>query len=229
LATFYPDLWSRLQKLVLFNSRAPRPGEHEGLDYFFRSRSDVEKLGSNDQYVVIEVRGDVQAFGVEALRGMLEHGDAFFEGNPFIGRSLQAHSPSAMDPLTIFLSPLSRDEVVYLKAPERHVSLPEFVTDLMRRKLLRRTRRHKGELSLADLENIETRAGSAYAELAEAWRFQHVIPNHDGEDSDNWDAFYYPIGEARASMETVAALLEGVVRPSVEVWEQDLVPPLSAK
>ena len=25
LATFYPQIWNRLRKLVLFNSRAPRP------------------------------------------------------------------------------------------------------------------------------------------------------------------------------------------------------------
>jgi guanylate kinase len=98
----------------------------------------------------------------------------------------------------------------------------------MRRKLLRRARRHKGELSLADLENIETRARSAYRELTEAWHFQHVIPNHDGEDSDHWDAFYYPIGDARKALEDVVALLEGVVPPDVETWDAELVPPLAA-
>ena len=45
--------------------------------------------------------------------------------------------------------------------------------------------------SLKDLENIERRAAGAYTELKEAWRFEYVIPNHDGEDSENWDAFYY--------------------------------------
>jgi hypothetical protein len=65
--------------------------------------------------------------------------------------------------------------------------LPELVTDVMRRKLLRRTRRQKGELSLSDVENVETRARSAYLELQEAWHFQHVIPNHDGEDSEHRD------------------------------------------
>ncbi len=95
----------------------------------------------------------------------------------------------------------------------------------MRRKLLRRTRRQKGELSLTDLENIETRARSAYRELAEAWHFQYVIPNHDGEDSDNWDAFYYPIGDARKALDAVAALLEGVESPPpVERWGEDLLP-----
>jgi guanylate kinase len=35
--------------------------------------------------------------------------------------------------------------------------LSDFLTDVMRRKLLRRTQRQKGILSLKDLENIELR------------------------------------------------------------------------
>jgi guanylate kinase len=95
---------------------------------------------------------------------------------------------------------------------------------MMRRKLLRRTARHKGILSRQDLENIEVRAASAYGELRQAWRFNYVIPNHDGEDSDNWDAFYYPVGDARQTLLAFAELLEGKVPAQVETWEQDLVP-----
>jgi len=101
------------------------------------------------------------------------------------------------------------------------------VTDIQRRKLLRRTRRHKQELSLKDLEEIERRAGSAYREIREAWRFQYVIANHDGEDSDNWEAFYYPIGDARKTLESFAALLKGEVPAGVEKWEDGLVPALA--
>jgi guanylate kinase len=93
----------------------------------------------------------------------------------------------------------------------------------MRRKLLRRTRRQKGELSAPDLADIESRASAAYRELQTAWQFQHVIPNQDGEDSDNWEAFYYPIGDARKALLAFAALLEGTVPPEVEKWEQDLL------
>jgi guanylate kinase len=88
-----------------------------------------------------------------------------------------------------FSFPLSEEEIVFLKAPERNVSLEDLLTEVMREKLLRRTCRHRGELSLADLKNIETRASSAYRELQTAWQFEYVIPNHDGEDSDNWEAF----------------------------------------
>src|SRR6516225_6570148 len=72
--------------------------------------------------------------------------------------------------------------------------------------------------------SIERRASSAYRELQEAWHFQHVIANHDGEDSDNWEAFYHPIGDARKSLEAFASLLQGVMPAGVERWEEDLVP-----
>jgi hypothetical protein len=64
----------------------------------------------------------------------VERSDAFFKGNPFVGRLLQTHPLlTAVHRLSIFLSPLSKDEIVSLKAPERHVSLQAFVTDVMRR------------------------------------------------------------------------------------------------
>ena len=225
LGRFYPELRSRLRELVLFNSRVPRPGEVDGVDYHFRQRSQIEALRVESRFVLMDVRGDLQAVDVEGLLSLLEQGDAWFEGNPFVGTALGTHPRLAgVERLSVFLSPLSRGEILFLRAPERNVALPDFVTDVMRRKLLRRARRQKGELSAADLENIERRASSAYRELQEAWHFQHVIANHDGEDSDNWEAFYHPIGDARKSLEAFASLLQGVMPAGVERWEEDLVP-----
>ena len=225
LARFYPELRRGLRKLVLYNSRAPRLGEVDGVDYHFRLRSQVEALRAEPRYAVLDVRGDLQALDLEELRSLLDSSNAFFEGNPFVGRALQTLPRLAgIERLSVFLSPLSREEILDLRAPERNVSLPTLVTDVMRRKLLRRTRRQKLELSLKDLENIETRASSAYVELQEAWHFDYVIPNHDGEDSDNWEAFYYPLGDARRALNAFAALLEGSVPPDVEKWEEDLIP-----
>jgi guanylate kinase len=224
MGKFYPQLSSRLRKLVLFNSRAPRPGEVDGVDYHFRTQSQVESLKSDKRYAVLEVRGDLQALDVDELKASLQRNDVFFEGNPFVGRLLLTHPLLAdVRRVSIFLSPLSKDEIAYLKAPERNLSLREFVTDVMRRKLLRRARHQKGEPSLQDLEDIETRASSAYAEMKEAWQFEYVIPNHDGEDSDNWEAFYYPIGDARKALDAVAALIEGVVPSGAEKWGEELL------
>jgi guanylate kinase len=224
LGRFYPELHGRLRGFALYTSRHPRPGERDGVDYHFRAREQVEELRGDDRFIVLDVRGDLQALNVDHLMTLLEDGDAFFEGNPFVGRALQTHPRlEKVSRLSVFMSPLSRAEILYLRE-RSNISLPDFVTDVMRRKLLVRTRRHKKELSLKDLENIERRASSAYRELQDAHYFDYVIPNHDGEDSDNWDAFYYPLGDARKSLSTFAALLEGEQTDGVESWEPDLVP-----
>jgi guanylate kinase len=222
---FHPELSSRLQRLVLYNCRAPRPGERDGIDYHFRTRTQVESFRTDNRYAVLNVRGDLQALDLKEVQALLSSGNVFFEGNPFVGMTLLTHPRLADIPkLSIYLSPLSKEELLYLGAPERNLDLKELVTDVMRRKLLRRTRRQKGELSDKDLENIERRAGSAYAELQEAWQFDHVIPNHDGEDSDNWDAFYYPLGDARNSLNAFVALLRGRLPAGVEKWDERLLP-----
>jgi guanylate kinase len=226
LKRLYPDLERTLQKLVLFNSRSPRPGEQDGVDYHFRPPEEIEALREQDGYIVLDVRGDLQGLDIANLRQILGgERDAFFEGNPFVPLEL-LESPLLGDvpKLSVFLSPLSRSEIEYLKDPLRQVSLPAFVTDVQRRKLLRRTKKQKGILSLKDLENVERRAGSAYREMQLAWHFDCVIPIHDGEDSENWDAFYYPIGDARRALLAFATILGGGKTAYAEQWDRDLLP-----
>lgn len=224
LGRFFPEIYGRLQPIVLYNARPPRPGEEDGVDYHFRTRSQLETLKGDGRYVVMEVRGDLQALDLEELKELLAKGDPFFEGNPSMARVLQTHSSLATLPrLSLFIAPLSREEILYLR-DQAKISLPELVTEVMRCKLLRRTRRQKGEISGRDLEEVERRAGSAYAELKLACHFDYVIPNHDGEDSENWEAFYYPLGDARRTLLTVAALLRGELPAGVERWEEDLLP-----
>jgi guanylate kinase len=225
LKKFYPHLAARLTKLVLYDSRAPRPGEADGVDFYFRTREDIEGLRGKDGFIVFEVRGDLQALDTRELERKLAVSDVYFDGNPYIGFGLldfiAKHGTAC---LSVFLSPLSKEEMIEFRAPGRSISLSDLLTDMMRRKLLRRTTRQKGILSRKDLENIEVRAASAYGELKQAWRFDYVIPNHDGEDNDNWDAFYYPAGDARKALLAFAGLIEGRAPACVEKWERDLVP-----
>jgi guanylate kinase len=210
---------------VLYDSRPPRPGEVDGVDFHFRTREHIEGLRGKESFTVFEVRADLQALDTRELQQKLAASDVYFDGNPYIASGLLDFIERHGTPyLSVFLSPVSRDEVLEFRAPERSISLSDLVTDMIRRKLLRRTTRQKGILSRKDLENIEVRAASAYGELKQAWRFTHVIPNHDGEDSDNWDAFYYPLGDARKALLAFAELIEGKESAHVEKWEQDLVP-----
>ena len=225
LRKFYPDLAESLQQVVLYNSRDPRPGEREGLDYYFRSRAEIQELAKKPGFTSANVRGDLQAIEIAGIEAILEQNkDAFFEGNPFIPAKLsELKELKDIATLKIFLAPLGREEIVYFKDPQQRTNLEKLLQDIMRRKLLRRTKRQKINLSLKDLENIEQRVASAIVELREAWKFDYVIPNHDGEDSEHWDAFYYPIGDARKALLAFAALLQGEIPPGVEKWEKDLV------
>ena len=218
---FYPDLLSGHESIVLYNSRSPRPAETDGIDYHFRSREEVVKLAERADFIVMDVRGDLQAVDIEAIKRALESSDLFFEGNPFIGEKLLALGREiSSNSIGVFLSPLSSDEIRYLRG--QGADIQKMLTDVMRRKLLRRTQSQKGLLSLRDLEEIERRAGSAYNELKLAPQFDFVIPNHDGEDSENWSAFYYPIADARKTTEAFAPLLMGKSREYVEKWNDDL-------
>ncbi len=222
LARFYPELSNRLDFLVLYNDRDPRPGERDGVDYHFRTREQIEKLGDDKRYALFDVRGDLQALDIEELKGQLQQSDAMFEGNAYVGSALLTNPALQEVPkLSVYLAPLSRAEILYLK--EQDARLEPLVADVMRRKLLRRTRKQKSELSLKDLETVERRCTKAYTELKEAWRFAHVVPNHDGEDSENWDAFCYLLGDARHALETFAALLRGD-SAETERWEENLLP-----
>jgi guanylate kinase len=224
LARVRPDLADALQGIVLHNSRGPRPGERDGVDYHFRPRKAIEALREDPRFVVMDVRGDLQALDLRGLEALLRRGDALFEGNPFVGAALLGHPGLAGVPrASAFLAPLSREEILDLRG-RAGVDLKALVTDVMRRKLLRRTRRQKGELALPDLENIEKRAGSAYGEMGMAWRFDRVIPCHDGEDSENWDAFYWPLGDARRALAAFVDLLEGRRPRGAERWAKDLLP-----
>jgi guanylate kinase len=224
LARFYPELHKVMEPLVLYNSRTARPGETDGVDYYFLPRPEIEKLKKHERFVVMDVRGDLQALDLQELKENLENNDVLFEGNPFVGRVLQTHQAlEGINRLSVFMSPVSKDEIRYLKSVDPAVSLSDLITDVMRRKLLRRTRKQKGELSLKDLENIEKRASSAFRELQDAHHFQYVIPNHDGEDSENWDAFYHPLGDARKSLLAFAALLKGQTTQITEEWDESLL------
>ncbi len=226
LQRHHPELADRLKPIALYNDRAPRPGEADGVDYHFRPRAEIAALGRKEGHVAVDVRGDLQALEIASIQRVIDEGfDAFFEGNPFVPAKLrEAGVLERFETLSVFLAPLSRDEIMFLAAPERRVNLAAFVTDVQRRKLLHRTRRQKGNLSLKDLEDIEKRAASAIVEMREAWKFDHVIALHDGEGNDNWDAFYYPIGSARAALTAFVALLQGETPAGIERWEAGLVP-----
>ncbi len=223
LDKFYPELLEKMRKIVMYNSRSPRPHEQEGRDYYFRNRDYVESLRADKNYIVQEIRNDLQAVNLNQLHELLDKGDVYFEGNPAWLSAFKDHAAAVnVKCLSIFLSPLDAAEITYLLSERDRSDLHNFVAELMRTKLLRRTHKQKGTPSLKILENIETRAGSAWDEIKEAVRYEWVIPDHDGEDSDNWNRFYYPIGDARKTMLAFVELLQNGFTELAEQWDGNL-------
>src|SRR4029077_313343 len=102
---FYPEQAAVLHKLVLYNCRAPRPGEIDGKDYRFRPREEIERLRGKENFIVLDVRGDLQAVDLSEVDRGLAQGEIFFEGNPFVGRKLLEALASKVSLLSVFLAP----------------------------------------------------------------------------------------------------------------------------
>lgn len=221
LTIFYPDLVRNIQKLILYNSRKPRAGEIEGIDYYFRSEDQIKAMAKSRRFILLEVRGDLQGVDLDELSEFLNQGkDILFEGNPYIPQAIWSlPSMAQVEIIKVFLSPLSKKEIIWFKS--HSIDMYQMLTDIMRRKLLRRTQKQKGILALPDLQNIEKRAKSAPLEMCLAWQFDWIIPNHDGEDSENWNAFYYPVGDAFNALHNFASILRGDTA-AAEHWESDL-------
>ena len=95
---------------------------------------------------------------------------------------------------------------------------------IQREKLLRRTRVHRGqEPGSADLEMIRRRSGRAFQEIQTAPEFDWVIPNHDGEDHENWCLLPEPIGDAGRTLKVFASLLRGESSPLAEKWKASIL------
>jgi guanylate kinase len=226
LARRHPSCLDAAVPLVLYNDRAPRPGEVDGEDYHFRRREQIEALRDREGFEVFEVRGDLQALDCNELHGRLERSDVIFEGNPQVGGMLMDLDLPPGARVGIFLSPLGREELAEICDPDAACQPEKVVTDVMRRKLLRRTQKQKGILSAEDLAEVERRAGAAYGELQTAWRYDHVVVNHDGEDSENWTAFACLLGPARRATDQVAAILRTGRCEGAQTWPRDLPGPV---
>ena len=239
----YPELIAKMKNVVLYNDRDPRPSEIDGKDYIFVKTGEIGAF-PEDQYIKMEIRrGNFQALRIEDIKEVVESKkigflEAYYR---FVSAIRSHHSLSSVQPkiTTVFLSPLSYEELTFFKkayealikeidrnekTEKVSAELSKFTTDVMRRKLLRRVQRQKGIPSIKDLEDVEKRAGTAYEEMRSASQYDYILPNHDGEDSDNWEQFYYPIGDTRKALLSFVQILEEEKPTYCERWSDNLLP-----
>jgi guanylate kinase len=224
LRKYFPSHYSKLNSLVLYNSRQPRPGEEQGSDYHFISAERIDEMRTDPSVLVFEVRGDLQALRVDDLLEQLKTGDVLYEGNTFIGEQLMNQQQlGPVHKVSIFISPVSKGEIQAFYERQSSKSFGDFVQEMMMKKLIRRSKNMGVELTPSVSENLERRAAEAVHELKKTHLFTHVIPNHDGEDSEHWDTFPVPAGDALKTLNALVHILDGKPHPSIESWKADLI------
>ena len=219
LRHLHPDWFRTIHPLVLYTSRRPRTGERDGIDYHFRQRWELEMMQADEDCVCMDVREDYQVLDMRQLRQALETAPVLFEGNPYIAQVLQTDERlKGIQRRSIFLSPVSWEELMDIDAMPDAPPVKDVVAEIMRRKLIGRTEIQKGGLEEADLESIYLRSRSAWKELCMAHLFDHVVVNHDGEDSENWSNAPALTGEARLATRAVYDGFRGEANSRLEKW-----------
>lgn len=223
-AHFFPDLYRDLKPLILLNSRKPRPGEKNGVDFLFRDYHQINQLHTDKNYTVINVHNDLQAIDKKELRQLLKNNNVLYEGNTLVGRSLQTE-PDLKDinKKCIFLSPFAARDILNLKQKSSS-TFRNRIENIMQKKIMRRANHLEIKKDKYFIKDTLRRAADAYLELKEAWRFDHIIPNHDGEDSDHWYASVYPKGAAGEALDAFVAILLNKSHSIIEKWDENLVP-----
>lgn len=220
LKILYPDITRQFLPVILYNSREPRPGEKEGITYYFRPEKCIRTLENDPGFLVLPVRCDLQALDLKKLIETLKRSNMIYEGNPFLGNSLIENKN--IKKLSIFISPLSKHEITSINNSKGPQTLEKLLYKKMKDKLVKRALDQKRQLTDHALEYIDIRAKSAYAELKTAFLYDHVIPNHDGEDSDHWKDPKDPKGDAKKTLSALAAIITGEKQGLSEQWDEHL-------
>jgi len=148
------DAWRaadpRVQRVVAYTTRKPRPGEQDGIDYHFVSETAFRKLADMGAFLEFkEVHGEMYATPLSDMEAMLKAGKVAILKIDVQG-ALEAMSLRP-DALAIFLLPPSEAEL---------------------------ERRIKGR-GTEEAHVIERRLARAKAELALADRYHHRVVNDD--------------------------------------------------
>ncbi len=208
LRASYPEIG--MQSPVLYISRAPRPGERDGVDFHFRSEQEIRTL-PQERFLVGKGRVVWQAVDMEEVRGMLATASLVaVEIFPTLGRLLLSHPvvrehAGEFEPRTVFLSPLDQEELEGLA--RRFGNRQEAVAAVMLPKLVGRSLQQGKLLTLAEWDDLRARAMKAFEEMELGRDYTDVIVNHDGEDAVHW-RFTPPLGDAGRALRRFVEIIK---------------------
>ena len=208
LKALYPSL--NIKAPVFYTSRAPRPGEKDGKDFYFRDEQEIRAL-DRKRFVVAPVRHLWQALEIEELENTLQSHTAVLDIYPtfadeLLKRDLEARIPN-LSVQRIFISPISEEELTDIQQHMNFVTPQAAMASIMMHKQIRRAIFQGKVLTKAELEDIQIRASKAYDELGMGESYDTILVNHDTEDSDHWH-FTPPLGDAGKTVRQLAELIK---------------------
>ena len=230
---FYPNI--KFHKSSVIKSLESRPGGKLRPDdnpEDFRAAGEIKNWAGNPKYIVGSCRGLPQAVNLDCIQKASENTrllylEAYYSLGQQVRDSNYLKGLPGLEITTIFLSPLSKDEIEALQTAG--IDISPFLTNLMMNKLLTRARVMGKKLSDDFINDCFSRAWNTYNELNKAYFFTGVLVNHDGEGSANWhydpiqkDFSGRPEGDAARTLESFAAILAEEEPKFDEKWPPDL-------
>jgi guanylate kinase len=209
LVNALPQFGVNCPKVIRYTSRAPRPEEAEGEDYYFRSREFIEALPPPD-FLTGPVRNMLQAFDLKQLETDLHtHDLVLIEIYPTLWPKLISRLEERMpeNPVTasVFMTAVNPAVIAEFKEDEEKAG---YISSEVYKMLLLRNK--------DELEDIKIRAQAAAREVLEALspegikiysKIIHSAPEGpDGED--DWTREEKPAGQAMKSLEEFVDLFK---------------------
>ena len=191
-----------IPKVLRYTSRPARPGEFHGQDYYFMSRSFIEKLPKED-FLVGPVRNMLQAFDLSQLENDLQRYDLLLIEIypalwPLLLERLSERLEEKLITASVFLTAVDPEKIRSIKDD---IDKAGYITGEVKKMLINRGK--------DDPEDIEIRASYAAREITQAigqegkWLYSRIIHSSpEGPDGkDDWTKDNAPVGQAATAME----------------------------
>jgi len=214
---FRPEVkFTKLSVIKSKHSRnhVPRPDEHTVWDNpdCWRTEEEIAALEGNDHYVIGKCFGFSQAVNLDLIVNYPEQMILMEMYYPIVPRLLAAERLKSITIETVFVSPVSNDEIEIIKSLGMDSDL--FIKSLMADKQYQRIAFHKRKLDSEFLQDVKKRIDDSVLEIAASKNYKHIIVNRDGEGSPNWNRLAdgtfigEPVGDAKVAMERLAEILK---------------------
>lgn len=189
------------ERVIITTSRSMRPGESQGNPWYFKSADDIEKLYKSDpqNYLKVEIRrGEPQGLDTdtEIVKKLSKSNVLWCELHitwlDIIENWININIPKVKI-TKVFFAPLSKKELIE-RSKKENLSWDKIIEAEMTKRLI--ARRDAGLDNISD-DKLKKRAFNAIEEYSSLDKYDCIIINHQGEESQEWgDKKEFPTGEA---------------------------------